>query len=432
MDTRRDEGQYYMYGKRVMPPSPTDGDVRHAEFEGIEELPEKFTDEDVRKKMNTLIGTLKGTTAAIAVAFALPLFGAGVTVETARKGEIYNDEPVVVGVAFDASGLATTGDVARVEQALGGKADAANIYTKAETDARIVELAPAPGDYATISNRAMHAVQTETDPVWNAEKGDYATIDALAGGIVRPSDAYHAEVADRAASAEYSDFAGYADKADIGTHAEYLYFDGDAQHTSDLRSGFEIFAQLDAAAETNAAQTAQLSSLSAAVSALAAPKRYALFIVDVNCETDGAFVGFELKGTTNNFSHAVSEDVRLQYYSQSEIADTGVEGHVDRMMLFVCTSHDSEDVRSWTRIANTIDFPHHLTRIAALVDVTCLERHPDVEWLRDDNEELIWCYLRNRANDPPVEYEQGTTTGLWRTIVPVRWYRELPAWARGS
>jgi hypothetical protein len=32
-------------------------------------------------------------------------------------------------------------------------------YTKAETDARIVELAPVPGDYANVSNRAMSAVQ---------------------------------------------------------------------------------------------------------------------------------------------------------------------------------------------------------------------------------------------------------------------------------
>lgn len=39
-----------------------------------------------------------------------------------------------------------------------------NAYTKAETDARIVELAPAPGDYLNVSNRAMNAVQEETDP----------------------------------------------------------------------------------------------------------------------------------------------------------------------------------------------------------------------------------------------------------------------------
>ena len=35
-------------------------------------------------------------------------------------------------------------------------------YTKAETDEKIVELAPAPGNYAAVSNRAMHAVTTNT------------------------------------------------------------------------------------------------------------------------------------------------------------------------------------------------------------------------------------------------------------------------------
>ena len=39
-----------------------------------------------------------------------------------------------------------------------------NAYTKADTDARIVELAPTPGDYLNVSNRAMSAVQTEEDP----------------------------------------------------------------------------------------------------------------------------------------------------------------------------------------------------------------------------------------------------------------------------
>ena len=42
---------------------------------------------------------------------------------------------------------------------ISGKADKGNTYTKAETDAKIVELAPAPGNYATVSNRAMSAIQ---------------------------------------------------------------------------------------------------------------------------------------------------------------------------------------------------------------------------------------------------------------------------------
>lgn len=42
----------------------------------------------------------------------------------------------------------------------------ANYYNKTETDAKIVELAPAPGNYSVVSNKAMTALQsyTETDP----------------------------------------------------------------------------------------------------------------------------------------------------------------------------------------------------------------------------------------------------------------------------
>ena len=36
--------------------------------------------------------------------------------------------------------------------------------------------APAPGNYAAVSNAAMNAVQTEVDPVWAAEKSGYATV----------------------------------------------------------------------------------------------------------------------------------------------------------------------------------------------------------------------------------------------------------------
>ena len=59
---------------------------------------------------------------------------------------------------------------------ISGKADTSNVYTKAETDAKIVELAPTPGDYATVSNRAMMAITgndlgafAATGTVWRAE-----------------------------------------------------------------------------------------------------------------------------------------------------------------------------------------------------------------------------------------------------------------------
>lgn len=108
-------------------------------------------------------------------------------------------------------------------------------YDKTETEAKIVELAPAPGDYANVSNKAMNAVQTETDPVWNAEKSGYATIQALEEGDIVP---------DRANKANYADLAGLASNAaELGE-----------------RSATVILTQLDDQTATNAQQSAAIES----------------------------------------------------------------------------------------------------------------------------------------------------------------------------
>ena len=163
------------------------------------------------------------------------------------------------------------------------------------------------------------------------------------------------------------------------------------------------------------------------------PRRIAMFIVPVNHETrPSTFKGFELKASTNNFSSAAAESVRLQFYSQSEIADEGSGSTIDKMKLFACTSYfdDTRDLRSYSPIGNTIDYGNDLYSVVALVDVSCLKRHPEDNgaWLSEDNEDLVWCYLRDTAND--VEREELTTGALWRPIAPAKWFRELPSWAR--
>lgn len=52
-------------------------------------------------------------------------------------------------------------------------------YTKDETDAKIVELAPAPGNYSVVSNKAMNAVQKE----WYTGSGDGYTMELGDGGL---------------------------------------------------------------------------------------------------------------------------------------------------------------------------------------------------------------------------------------------------------
>lgn len=89
-----------------------------APLDGVDELPQRHQADDVAAKVNEIIRKLGGGAAATALAICLSAFGAGV--QTAPLGQIYNDAPVVTNVTFD--GLA-------------------------------------PADYATISNRAMSAVQ---------------------------------------------------------------------------------------------------------------------------------------------------------------------------------------------------------------------------------------------------------------------------------
>lgn len=157
-------------------------------------------------------------------------------------------------------------------------------------------------------------------------------------------------------------------------------------------------------------------------------KRIAMFIIPVNYATNGNFTGFELKASTNNFSHAVgTENTRLQFYAQSEVADTGENGW-DKMKMYIGTSHlSSYDVRAYTKLPNTLEWSYDLNSVAVLVDASCLVKHPDGDWLREDNEDLMWCYLRNTSGG--VEYEYGTDRTLWRPIAPVRWFSRLPNWA---
>ena len=89
----------------------------------------------------------------------------------------------------------------------------------------IEATAPAPGNYAAVSNAAMTALQsyTETDPVWDREKGDYATIQALENGdiiVSQASFASDASFATDASFAENANSAGYANNAGHAGYAE--------------------------------------------------------------------------------------------------------------------------------------------------------------------------------------------------------------------
>ncbi|MGN0851863.1 MAG: hypothetical protein ACI4Q3_00640 [Kiritimatiellia bacterium] len=119
----------------------------------VDGVPESFTDNQLRAKVNEIIGKLGGTVTAIAVSLLLPFGAIAANVTTAKKGEIQNTQTIVTSV--DLSGLATTG---QLETAIQHASNSTNFYTKTETEQKIIELSPPPGNYNAVSNAAMSSV----------------------------------------------------------------------------------------------------------------------------------------------------------------------------------------------------------------------------------------------------------------------------------
>ena len=165
-----------------------------------------------------------------------------------------------------------------------------------------------------------------------------------------------------------------------------------------------------------------------------AERRHALFIIDLNAENAGKWRSFELKASTNNFERIGGGGAaNMCFWGCSDEADGYSDGAVplvqnrgqDKMRLFWLTKRLGGDGRAWTKIPTTLDLtganPKYL---AVLVSPDlCF----DGRWLGEENEEVVWCYTRGDASG-----SEKDTNGevLWHPIQPVRWYRELPEWAR--
>ena len=164
-----------------------------------------------------------------------------------------------------------------------------------------------------------------------------------------------------------------------------------------------------------------------------AERRHALFILDLNAENGGKWRSFELKASTNNFISATGETGKLCFWGCSDEADGYSDTTVplsrtrgqDRMRLFWLTKRLGGDGRTWTKIPTTLDLTgENPKKLAVLVSPDlCF----DGGWLGEENEEVVWCYTRGDASGPEKD-----TNGeiLWQPVQPVRWYRELPEWAR--
>ena len=165
-----------------------------------------------------------------------------------------------------------------------------------------------------------------------------------------------------------------------------------------------------------------------------AERRYALFILDLNAENAGKWRSFELKASTNNFAHiSGGEAANMVFWGCSDEADGYADGvnpilrdrGQDRMRLYWLTTRKGGDGRAWTKIPTTLDLTGANPKyIAALVSPDlCF----DGGWLGEENEAVVWCYTRGDASGPEKDTNGAV---IWHPVHPVRWYRNLPEWAK--
>ena len=210
----------------------TVGDVVESSYKLVDptKLPEDAADGDSMAVLKAKINAIKSAVKAscIAVAASLPLLCGAATLNdipgtarmyTADEADAKIQDIVTNAVkdvvllsetdpkwTSDKPGYATTGAVSNIVtkayvEDLGITADfSTNNTTLVET---IEATAPAPGDYAAVSNRAMNAVQSESDPCFR----EWADAHLVNGGAMVDwaSDAMYAQyLGDAAAPVKYS------------------------------------------------------------------------------------------------------------------------------------------------------------------------------------------------------------------------------------
>ena len=185
-------------------------------------------------------------------------------------------------------------------------------------------------------------------------------------------------------------------------------------------------------------------------------KRYPFFILDLNdgfsIEEGGTtWLGVELKASTNNFgmtllkpTYVPTQDERRPcFWSCTEVSgeDTWVDPELqsmDECMAFTTYPNATNgfDNRAWYRIFSTmldfIDFSEGTSlkfprKIGVLVDPDKLKTtEGNTGWLRSDNDEIVWCYMRTDATG----YETNAFgKAIWTMCEPACWFKSVPTWA---
>lgn len=203
--------------------------------------------------------------------------------------------------------------------------------------------------------------------------------------------------------------------------------------TASITNGF-----VTASVTNGLAKASSVNALSNKVDQLSADKRYALLIIDLNplgtahAATTGTplptYYSFELKGTTTNFG--LSSGDTMKFYGSSAANESATWSNHDSMRLYVLSKKADDDVRRWKRVRTSEagGYQFAFSTIAVIIDSDLLneEHKSDITWLSDKNDELIWSYVR--FNEQDYERDQSGNQ-VWRPIMPVKWYSQLPRWA---
>lgn len=157
---------------------------------------------------------------------------------------------------------------------------------------------------------------------------------------------------------------------------------------------------------------------------------YAMFVIDLNPDGIAEWQHIELKATVSNFSANDTTNMPFFCGSSANREDTyGTSGFKHDWCRIYIPGGDGSDVRRWTEVESTYTAAvSNITigTMVVIVDSEGFRRSQGSAWLRDDNDELIWSYVR--IGDDRAELNTDGRQ-LWRAVMPVRWYSRIPDWA---
>lgn len=189
-------------------------------------------------------------------------------------------------------------------------------------------------------------------------------------------------------------------------------------------------------------------------------KRYPFFILDLNDglsiedtlalgESANVWFGVELKASTNNFGMALkpiqasTEEKTPCFWSCTDVGGPHYDFTMDDCIAFtIVTDGDNPlfDNRGWVHIEGTLAATMSLLsldekakvprKIGILLSPELLKTTKDNPgWLRSDNEEIVWSYMRTDLTG----YETNSTgKAIWTMCEPVCWFENIPRWATNN